>query len=944
MKKNGITIMMVLLVVLMPLAVASVPVITQIPPQTVNEDQLLQFTVTATDADNNTLGYSMANLPQGASFNSQTHQFSWTPNYNQAGSYTVLLSVIDGNATASQGIAITVNNVNRAPAFIAQTMKVINENMPLQFSVVAIDPDNDVLTYAAPNLPQGASFNPSTQTFAWTPTYFQSGTYTVLFSASDGAATATQQVIVQVNDVSTAAVITFNTPSTITTDYVTLNVSTSVNATCRYDTSDRSYDSMQSFSQTSGVSHAKVIANLPDGLTTFYVKCKSDYGDFSSATFALTVASPPSAEVTLSPESPLKPGLVIVKLLASREMQSAPSLTYFFDDEPSKTHLVSLESVDGSLTLWRGYMIIESFEGLKSGTFEFSGRDVNGIVGNRISSGKTFIVDDEKPPAPLSIKAEPLSNGYIRLGWYYSGEDVNSFGIYRSLSSNVDYIDYYSSATNSTFIDSGVIPDTTYYYRVAARDDANNVGELSPAASATAITPINSTPSPVQAPPSTQRLPYSSMLEINATVKILDRAILDLQWVATSLESVEDDVQKSLIKQLNLIEEANSGKSELEGYRTQLKAIKPQDMSEEELEQLFTTINLRLKKINVSVIKSVKIEDEQNYVQYLADDKLKNVIDMYLKKFNLTDKEKAAYQKAVLNYHANVKVTVNAIVVSFTSLGDTTSLKTFVAKEIYYESPEALNTIAIIEYIPKDFAASSQELSIETPDSEVVEQDPIFKWSKDILDYNKFAIAYSIDKKISGDSIKGTATLALLDPNEFKLKNTNAISAFFTIPSSGSIWASKQFLGLFFGFLIVCLLSGYYVYLLKIKPKKGVLKNKTQEEPISVMPQNITEETAPQVEPIADEQEKKNPFYLQDGRKINDPMSLLSELETMSDETFNAHVNLQKNDFATWIRNVFNEKELADLLEQARTKEKTKDVLLRYLSKILINNFQKKYK
>jgi len=73
-------------------------------------------------------------------------------------------------------------------------------------------------------------------------------------------------------------------------------------------------------------------------------------------------------------------------------------------------------------------------------------------------------------------------------------------------------------------------------------------------------------------------------------------------------------------------------------------------------------------------------------------------------------------------------------------------------------------------------------------------------------------------------------------------------------------------------------------------------------------------------------------------------MSLLSELETMSDETFNAHVNLQKNDFATWIRNVFNEKELADLLEQARTKEKTKDVLLRYLSKILINNFQKKYK
>lgn len=943
MKPNLISALLALFILFIPLAVASPPIINPILSQTINENQTLQFAVTASGSDNATLSYSMINLPQGAIFDPQLHQFTWTPNFNQAGNYQVAVLVSDGILTANQSISITVNNVNRVPSFVPQNMKVVNENDLLQFSVIAIDPDNDVLSYSASNLPQGANFNPSTQQFTWAPSYFQSGLYTVIFSVSDGTANAIQQVIVQVNDVSTAPLITILMPSAVATNYVALNVSTSTNATCKYDTSDIFYDSMQSFSQTNGIFHTKVIANLPDGLTTFYIKCKSAYGDFSSANFILTVASLPSAEITLTPNSPLKPGLIIVNLLTSREMQSAPSLTYFFDDSPETKHLVSLESVDGSLTLWKGYMIIGTFNGLKSGTFEFSGKDVSDIQGNKITIGKTFIVDDEKPSAPLSIKAEPLSNGYIKLSWYYSGENVKRFDVYRSLGSNVDYIDFYANSGNSTFIDSYMVPETTYYYKVSARDDANNVGELSPLASATAITPINATLTPVQATQTTaQKLSYSSMLRINETIKVLDRATLDLQWTASSLETIEDEVQQSLIKKLKLIEEAQNAKSELEGYKSQLKAIKPQDMDESGLEQFFNTINLRLKKINVSIIKSIKIDTEENYVQYLPDEKLQNIINIYLTKYNLTEKEKSAYLERIKNYHANVKITVNAIVASLSSLNNIDTVKTFISKEVYYESPEALQNIAILEYIPKDFADSAQELSIETPDYQIVEQDPMLKWAEARLDYNKFTISYSIDKKIIGDTIKGVTTVALLDPNEFKIKNSNAISAFFTMPSSANIVSGKQFLGILIGLLVVGVLSGYYIILLKKKSKKDKSEDIIFQEEIAK--QNIKENMPEELMPLSVEKAQKNPFYLRDGRTLYDAVGLLNAVETMSDEVFDSHVTPYKNDFAKWLRDVFNEIELAQLLEQARTKEKTKDILLRYLSNILINRFQKKYK
>src|SRR5205823_3137535 len=157
-----------------------------------SEGSLLTFTVAATDVDGDALTYSASGLPTGASFDPATRTFSWTPTFDQAGPYPgVIFTVSDGTATATERRALAIANTNptRLPAEIGN--KSGSEGSLLTFAVSATDADGDALTYSASGLPAGASFDPATKTFSWTPTFDQAGPYPgVIFTVSDGTATA----------------------------------------------------------------------------------------------------------------------------------------------------------------------------------------------------------------------------------------------------------------------------------------------------------------------------------------------------------------------------------------------------------------------------------------------------------------------------------------------------------------------------------------------------------------------------------------------------------------------------------------------------------------------------------------------------------------------------------------------------------------------------------
>lgn len=92
------------------------PVINAINDMTVYENQNIQFTATFSDPDGDALSINVPTLPSGMTASQSTGAiaFSWTPDFNQAGSYPFTLTVTDGRGgSASESFTITVINVDR---------------------------------------------------------------------------------------------------------------------------------------------------------------------------------------------------------------------------------------------------------------------------------------------------------------------------------------------------------------------------------------------------------------------------------------------------------------------------------------------------------------------------------------------------------------------------------------------------------------------------------------------------------------------------------------------------------------------------------------------------------------------------------------------------------------------------------------------------------------
>jgi hypothetical protein len=171
----------------------------------VNEGELLQFAVNANDPEDDTLTYSATNLPDGATFDPETHVFSWTPGFDQAGNYpNVEFTVTDDGSPMMldfEDITITVGDVNRAPVIPPVGSQQVLEHDTLTFTVSATDPDGDGVTLSATGLPAGATFDPQTGVFTWTPGYPTAGVYTPTFVATDNGsptASSSQDVVITV--------------------------------------------------------------------------------------------------------------------------------------------------------------------------------------------------------------------------------------------------------------------------------------------------------------------------------------------------------------------------------------------------------------------------------------------------------------------------------------------------------------------------------------------------------------------------------------------------------------------------------------------------------------------------------------------------------------------------------------------------------------------------
>lgn len=167
------------------------PTITGTPATTVTAGSAYTFTPVGSDADGNTLTYSIQNRPTWAQFNATTGRLSGTPTSANVGtSARITISVTDGTATASlPSFTIQVMAAaNRAPTISGSPLLSILVGVGYTFQPSASDPDGDTLTFSIQNRPSWATFNTSTGRLSGTPGLLDIALFSnITISVSDGS-------------------------------------------------------------------------------------------------------------------------------------------------------------------------------------------------------------------------------------------------------------------------------------------------------------------------------------------------------------------------------------------------------------------------------------------------------------------------------------------------------------------------------------------------------------------------------------------------------------------------------------------------------------------------------------------------------------------------------------------------------------------------------------
>jgi hypothetical protein len=165
------------------------PTISGTPRTTARVGVSYSFRPTASDADGDSLTFSIQNKPSWATFSTTTGRLAGTPTAGSVGtSARITISVTDQTETVSlPNFSIQVTAANQLPTISGTPNTSVTAGTAYAFQPTASDPEGATLTFSIQNKPSWATFSTTTGRLAGTPTTAQVGAYNgIIIGVTDG--------------------------------------------------------------------------------------------------------------------------------------------------------------------------------------------------------------------------------------------------------------------------------------------------------------------------------------------------------------------------------------------------------------------------------------------------------------------------------------------------------------------------------------------------------------------------------------------------------------------------------------------------------------------------------------------------------------------------------------------------------------------------------------
>lgn len=535
--------------------------------------------------------------------------------------------------------------------------------------------------------------------------------------------------IIGVNPVTITAFYGFSNESFIDatvykTDSLVLRIKTAVETECVYGTSSYPYIP---FEGEYGLTHEIYFENIEEGFHEYYIRCGDNSNPVMKINFATSI--PIYATIKISGNSPLQAGKYKVNLITSKTSLNTPVLEYSFDSIVYKTI-----SLTGNGKNWEGNLIIPEGAGEGICSFRFKARDLTGEEGTKIVGEEIFLIDTVKPETINIIDAIGYK-GQIKLNWF--NEKDYEYHIYKSESSPVEYIDFYETTSKDYFYDNEVEKGETYYYKIAAVDEAGNIGELSREVYATALF---------------ENYSKNTGLDPRLIGKV-DNLLAEINNILNNIEEIKslldlkDDEEKSIFKEIKLNNELDNSISELNSLKRDVESYKLQDLTEDGLNNKISSSSMKLNIIKKKVPEDINIIEQKEITRYLEEEDVQRV---FLEYSSSTDYD---YKKEIIEILKfiktnNFKVKSKFYTLDILYLDGTKKRITFIEENINEDSEEN-EEIKYVLVVPKEIAERASEIKMINLDYEIIQEDPVISFSS-----GTDKISYYLNEEISLETLE----------------------------------------------------------------------------------------------------------------------------------------------------------------------------------------------